>query len=208
MLTPPKLPTVARLGNRIGSFAAKLGVPIVPLDEQRLLADAARAAGTSDFGPDTFREGLRRFVASLERDAYLTPLGRFIARKDISMTLENRLGVLAWHARHPEIAEQQIRRPIVIIGMARTGTTILHHLITQDSSVRVPLTWEVDRPCPPPETATYDTDPRIEEVERTLARSESLIPDFRRMHPMGARLAQECVRITSLEFASMLFQTV
>ena len=208
MLTPPQLPAVARIGNRLGSFAARLGLPVVPLDEQRLIDGAARAVGTSDFGPDTFRAGLRRFLASLESEAYLTPLGRFIARKDISMTLENRLGVLAWHARHPEIARQEIRRPIVIIGMARTGTTILHHLITQDPNVRVPLTWEVDRPCPPPEAATYETDPRIDEVERTLARSESLIPDFRRMHPMGARLAQECVRITSLEFASMLFQTV
>jgi hypothetical protein len=208
VLTPPKLPAVARFGNRLGSFAAKLGLPVVPLDEQRLLAEAERAAGTNGFGPDTFREGLRRFITSLESEAHLTPLGRFIARKDITMTLENRLGVLSWHARHPEIAQQEIRRPIVIIGMARTGTTILHHLITQDPSVRVPLTWEVDRPCPPPETATYETDPRIDQVERTLARSESLIPDFRRMHPMGARLAQECVRITSLEFASMLFQTV
>jgi hypothetical protein len=208
VLTPPKLPAVARLGNRVGSFAAKLGLPIVPLDEQRMLADASRTTGETDFGPATFHEGLGRFIASLESDACLTPLGRFIARKDITMTLENRLGVLGWHARHPEISEQRVRRPIVIIGMARTGTTILHHLLTQDPNVRVPLTWEVDRPCPPPETATYDTDPRIDQIERTLARSESLIPDFRRMHPMGARLAQECVRITSTEFASMLFQTV
>jgi hypothetical protein len=208
VLTPPKLPLPVRLGNRLGAAAAKLGVPVVPLDEQRMLADAARVTGESDFGPETFREGLRRFIASLESDAHLSPLGRFIARKDIGMTLENRLGVLGWHARHPEIAREEIRRPIVIIGMARTGTTILHHLITQDPNVRVPLTWEVDRPCPPPETATYETDPRIAEVERNLDRSESLVPDFRRMHPMGARLAQECVRITSLEFTSMLFQTV
>jgi len=208
MLTPPKLPAIARLGNRIGGLATRIGLPILPLDEDRLLAQAAQAAGENDFGPDTFREGLRKFIAALESDAHLSTLGRLIARKDIGMTLENRLGVLAWHKRHPEIAREEIRRPIVIIGMARTGTTILHHLITQDPNVRVPLTWEVDRPCPPPESASYETDPRIDEVERTLSRSESLIPDFRRMHPMGARLAQECVRITSLEFASMLFQTV
>jgi hypothetical protein len=208
VLTPPKLPAIARLGNRIGGLATRIGLPVLPLDEERLLEQASRAAGENDSGPDTFREGLRKFIAALESDAHLSTLGRLIARKDIGMTLENRLGVLAWHKRHPEISRQEIRRPIVIIGMARTGTTILHHLITQDPNVRVPLTWEVDRPCPPPESATYDADPRIDEVERTLARSESLIPDFRRMHPMGARLAQECVRITSLEFASMLFQTV
>jgi len=62
-------------------------------------------------------------------------------------------------------------------------------------------------PCPPPEAATYATDPRVAEVQRQLDRSEALIPDFKRMHPMGAELPQECVRITALEFASMIFQT-
>jgi len=80
-------------------------------------------------------------------------------------------------------------------------------VIAQDPRVRVPTTWEVDRPCPPPERATYGTDARIAEVQRNLDRSESLIPDFKRMHPMGATLPQECVRITALEMASMIFQT-
>ena len=97
--------------------------------------------------------------------------------------------------------------PIVIVGQGRTGTTILYDLLAQDPATRVPLTWEVDRPCPPPETATYDTDPRIDEVDATLAGIDLVLPGFRAMHPMGARLAQECVRITALEFRSMIFPT-
>jgi hypothetical protein len=96
---------------------------------------------------------------------------------------------------------------MVIIGQGRTGTTILFDLLAQDPATRVPLTWEVERPYPPPETATYDDDPRIEEVEARLAGIDLLLPTFRAMHPMGARLAQECVRITALEFRSFIFPT-
>jgi hypothetical protein len=74
-------------------------------------------------------------------------------------------------------------------------------------ATRVPLTWEVDHPVPPPETATYETDPRIQEVYDTLAGVDLVLPGFKAMHPMGAQLPQECVRITSSDFKSMIFPT-
>ena len=95
--------------------------------------------------------------------------------------------------------------PIVIVGQGRTGTTILYDLLAQDPATRVPLTWEVARPCPPPETATFDTDPRIAENEATSAMVDLIIPGFRAMHPMGPQLAQECVSITASDFRSMIF---
>jgi hypothetical protein len=95
----------------------------------------------------------------------------------------------------------------VIVGQGRTGTTILFDILAQDPGTRVPLTWEVDRPVPPPETATYGSDPRIEEVDELLAGTELLIPGFRTIHPMGAQLSQECVRMTASAFRSITFPT-
>ena len=116
--------------------------------------------------------------------------------------------IIEWRRTHPEIAGPTSIPPIVIVGQRRTGTTILHDLLAQDPANRVPLTWEVDRPIPPPETATYDTDPRIAEVAGSgSTASSSFIPGFQAMHPMGARLAQECVRITGGDFRSMIFPT-
>jgi hypothetical protein len=65
----------------------------------------------------------------------------------------------------------------------------------------------VAHPWPPPERASFDTDPRIARVEKQLAGIDRLLPDFRAMHPMGARLPQECVAITAHEFASLQFHT-
>ncbi len=177
------------------------------LDVDRLAAEAQQATGLDDFGDPSWREGLERLTTALRDEAHLSELGVQIAASEIVMYLSNRLSVTEWHRAHPEIAAVDVTPPIVIIGQGRTGTTILHDLLAQDPAHRVPLTWEVDRPCPPPESATYDTDPRIEEIQTRLDGTELLIPGFKAMHPLGARLAQECVRITGAEFRSLIFPT-
>jgi hypothetical protein len=69
------------------------------------------------------------------------------------------------------------------------------------------MTWEVMFPFPPPERESFETDPRIERTERHFAGIDRILPDFKRMHPMGARLPQECVAITALEFETMISHT-
>ena len=172
-----------------------------------LVRKAIEATGLDDFGGDTWREALDRLLDSLREEARLSELGVAVASDEIVGYLTSRLCVVAERTRHPEIAEAPVEPPMVIIGQGRTGTTILFDLLAQDPATRVPRTWEVDLPCPPPETATYDSDPRIAEVEARLAGIDLVLPGFRSMHPMGARLAQECVRITALEFRSFIFPT-
>jgi len=204
MIEAPPLPFGARVVNALARPFASLA-PQLSLREDSLLAAARKQTELGDFGSDSFREPLRRFLDSLESEANLTPIGRMIARGEIVQALCNRLEMTDWRRRHPEIDAERVAAPVVIIGMPRTGTTILHELLMQDPGNRVPQTWEVDFPCPPPVAATYGNDPRIARVAETLDRSESLIPDFKRMHRMGAQLPQECVRILAPEFASIAF---
>src|SRR5690606_28388685 len=152
-----------------------------------------------------WREGLDRLLPALREEARLSEIGVQVALRDVLSYLETRLRLTDWVGRHPEVTSTDVVPPIVIVGQGRTGTTILYDLLAQDPAHRVPLTWEVDRPLPPPEPATYETDPRIDEVQAQLDLVELLIPGFRAMHPMGARLAQECVRITACDFRSMIF---
>jgi hypothetical protein len=206
-MTPPRLPALVRTLNWGGHQLRRIGVPVVRLDEPSLLAAARKKTGLNDFGGAGFREGLRKLLDSLEQEAELSVLGRIISRTSIVDLLVNRLEMTEVHRQHPEIARGQIQRPIFVIGMPRTGTSILHELLAQDPANRTPLSWEVAKPCPPPERETYETDPRIAEVDAKLSQTEWLIPDFKKMHPMGARLPQECVVITAHEFASMVFST-
>jgi hypothetical protein len=178
----------------------------VPSPEE-LEEQAHEATGLADLGEETWRQGADRLVDSLNHDARLSEVGRLIASSEILDYLSTRLRIVDWVNRNPEIRDRDIRPPVVVLGQPRTGTTILFDILAQDPANRAPLTWEVDRPWPPPETATYKTDPRIDEVEANLANTELLIPGFRGMHDLGARLAQECVRITAGDFRSMIFST-
>jgi hypothetical protein len=176
-----------------------------PLTGDRIVEAACERTGLDDFGGDTFRLGLDRVVDGLATEARLNAVGEAMAPEVLTGHLVNRLQVVDWHRRHPEIGAADVVPPVVMIGMGRTGTTILHDLLGQDPANRVPRTWEVDRPCPPPERATADTDPRIDEVQAQIDALDQIHPQFKAMHPTGARLAQECICITACEFASLLF---
>jgi len=176
-------------------------------DADTLVETAVAAAGSTDLGEDSWQEGLGHLLEDLDGPARLNDLGRTVAEADVVGYLTTRLRILEWRRTHPEVAAGTVTRPIVIIGQPRTGTTILYDLLAQDPANRAPLTWEVDQPVPPPETATYDTDPRIAESDAMASMPDLIIPGFTDFHPMGARLAQECVRMTGADFRSMIFPT-
>ncbi|HXQ59162.1 MAG TPA: sulfotransferase [Acidimicrobiales bacterium] len=176
-------------------------------DMSTLVDEAVARAGEEDFGEPTWQEGLGILLDGLEEEARLSDIGIEIAASGIVDYLATRLSLTAWRRDHPEVAEGTVVRPIVIVGQPRTGTTILYDLLAQDPTLRAPLTWEVDKPVPAPETATYGSDPRIAEVQATIDMVESVMPGFMSFHAMGARLAQECVRITAGDFRSMIFNT-
>jgi hypothetical protein len=180
---------------------------VLELDPDRLLAEAQARTGLADFGDDRFRAPLRLLFEAYEEDAALTPFGRLVARRDALRLLENRLQLQAAWSRDPSLLEAPVRAPLFVLGLPRTGTSILHELLAQDPSVRVPMTWEVQRVWPPPERATFETDPRIEEAERHFGGVDRVLPEFRRIHRMGARLPQECVALTCHDFASLVFHT-
>jgi hypothetical protein len=175
-------------------------------DIDTLVAQACEAAGSDDFGePDGWRDGLARLTDGLVNEAHLSDLGVEIAVMDIVGPLNNRLRITQWRKEHPELATAPIERPIFIVGQPRTGTTILFDLLAQDPELRPPLTWEVDAPWPVPQPETYETDPRIAQIQANLEMSEQIVPGLLTHHPMGALLPQEDVRIWAGQFCSMIF---
>ncbi|MFZ2241230.1 MAG: sulfotransferase [Gordonia amarae] len=174
-------------------------------EPQALIDAACEQVGADDFGADGWQHGLHRVTEALVTEARLSEIGVEVAYADMMRALKNRLGVIAWRNQNPRIAEEKISRPIFIVGQPRTGTTILYDLLAQDPALRTPLTWEVDEPCPVPRPETYETDPRIAQVQASIEMSEHIIPGFLKHHPMDARVGQECVRITASEFNSMIF---
>ena len=200
-----QFPLPLRLFNSTFSSLGTLGNRLVSLKPESLMKTARKKTGLSDFGGDYFRQPLQLLCDSFEEDAHLTGLGRLVARQELLRLLETRLRFIDIFKQHPEIANEDVIAPIFILGMPRTGTTSLHELMALDPQFRVPLTWEVARPFPPPERSSYLTDPRIAMAAQDLAQVDKILPNFKNMHPMGAQLPQECVALFSYDFASMIF---
>jgi hypothetical protein len=193
--------------NRLGARLERAGRPLVSLDPARLLEAARRATGLSDFGEGEFQAPLSLLLRSLEGEARLTAMGRLAARSDLVGLLVNRLRLEEDRRRHPEIALERIRRPLFIVGLPRTGSTLLHHLLAQDPRSRVARAWEVMEPSPPPESGRPDPDPRLARAARRLRWFDRLAPDFKTIHPLGADLPLECIAIMSASFLSPRFHT-
>ena len=159
----------------------------IGLDAVSLLDEAIARGGLDDFGGDDFREPLGVLLDSIESERSLHFVGRVLARDDIVNLLENRLRITDARKRHPAIDRVEIRRPVFVTGLPRTGTSILHELLACDPANRTPLAWEVRHPCPPPDAATYATDPRIESADREIRLWNEIVPEYPTIHELGAR---------------------
>ena len=204
-LPPPHRPLGIKVLNRVGGSLRRFGRAWPSLDAQNLLDTAIRRAGSSDFGGNAFLEGMHVLLDSVEREANLTTLGRLSCRETLLRYLENRLRLTEYRSQHPELEEERIERPIFIIGLPRTGTTLLFNLLSRDPANRAPLSWEVEWPVPPPATETYETDPRIKQAEKLFSNLDRLIPTLPAIHEFGAQLPQECVPINAHELLSVQF---
>jgi hypothetical protein len=174
-------------------------------DVTNLLAVAERQTGLSDFGDCWFLEPMAFLFESVEREAKLNALGRFVFFQHAIQLLRNRLYLQQDWKIDKRICRRKICKPVFITGLPRTGTTLLHGLLTQDQEVfTAPLTWEVIYPSP----AQGDTRRRIERAEQNLKWFDRLVPALRAIHPVSAELPQECVAIMSHCFLSQEFDTM
>jgi Sulfotransferase family len=170
------------------------------MQADELIDRARKRTGLADFGEDAFREGLDVLVISLNSEAELNELGRQALTEMILTNLANRSRVTEWVARHPEVAEEAIERPIFIIGPPRTGTTLLSRLLHQDPQLRSLMKWEAQNSVPPPEAATFACDPRIAEAERDDLILDQVNPALKTVHSNLPDGPTECIAVLAQDF--------
>jgi hypothetical protein len=184
-------PAWVRLLNATGGGLRRFGIRWPRLDPEALMAAARRKTGLSDFGDGRFREGLRVLVDAFESQDTAHTFGRFFFRDFVTNLLANRLKIQADLSRHPEILGVPVARPLFITGLPRSGTTFLHRLMSEDPDGRTLLFWESLVPSPPPEPATYRTDPRIARSRRKTDLLNRLSPRLATAHEFDAESPEE-----------------
>jgi hypothetical protein len=182
------------------SRAAARLVPPGPLSPRRWVEDARRAAGLDDFGAEfgDAESGLGAWVSAVEREGDVSPIGRMIIRYEMTRILAGRLAIVDVLRKNRGIAEAPIDRPLFVIGLPRSGTTLLHRLLALDPGWRAPRLWELLHTAPP---RVFD-DRRLR-TEWQLRIVEAMVPEFRAVHPAYADEPEECVVATTATFRSM-----
>jgi hypothetical protein len=194
-----------RLFNGFGALLKKTRIPSPRMVAADLIETAKGRCGLDDFGAGDFFEALSRLLESCQSEAQLSLIGKIALKIDVLQTLCSRLRMERDRQLYPEIARQEIREPLFIVGLPRSGTTILQRLLAVDPGHRSPLMWEVMTPSPP---TSADEKRRIQRATQSSNLFNWLAPTFRYVHAVGAELPQECVRLMTPTFMSDQFDAM
>lgn len=200
--TSPHRPFFLRFPNALEDLLNMRGISLVDYTPSACIRKARKKTGLEDFGDPDIETPLAVLTRSCREDARLTFVGKMFVRIMIIKTLMNRLKIENDIKRHPEILDRPIVKPLVILGLPRTGTTLLHNLFAQDPNSRFLKCWEAMTPSPPPRAKTEGRDIRILSAKFFLGLKKYFSPEMVTVKPIDARGAEECILLLGHTFLS------
>jgi len=182
----------------------RLSQKMIPIDSKRAMKMAQRTTGLDDWGNGGFRARLDAAVEGLN-DANLNTTGLFGARYVLNWHLGNRLRVVDFAKRHPELDAVDIERPVVITGFFRTGTTFLHNVLAADPNNRVAQAWELAYPVGRLGDPLGDVAWRRAQAKFTFGFNQAAIPDQGVAHNVTADSYEEDFFLLENDMAVLTF---
>jgi hypothetical protein len=212
---PPERPAWTEKLIAVGHGLGDEGRSLVSLRADDLLVAAAAVTGLDDPGDDWFREPLGRFCTALDDEARLHLPGRLRARAELQVILQNRLRLVDLWKREPAIGRETVATPLIVTGLGRSGTTLLHELLACDPDNRAPSLWELLHTVPPPGeyrpvigTGPVDLDsldPRARVTDDEITMMDEMVPAFTAMHENRGYLPTECIFAFAHQFSTDMF---
>lgn len=172
-----------------------------------ILAAARRTTGLTDLGGDEHEQGVRVLLDSYATEAGLTPAGNARMRGGVKGLLAARLVAEAGFAAQPDHAEVQIERPVFVVGLPRSGTTLLQRLLTADPAAQGLEQWLTDLPQPRPPRDTWEADPIFSAMQAGYQRFHESNPELAGLHYTDAASHEECWRLLQQAGTSVAFET-
>ncbi|HLG89311.1 MAG TPA: sulfotransferase [Alphaproteobacteria bacterium] len=182
----------------------------VDLTEEAILAEARKRTGLDDFGPEDFRERLRLLLDEWNADPGLSGLHRITLWGYITRHMANRLLIRDYLKHHAEVHEEVIKKPIIVVGMPRSGTTHLVNLLAADPRLRSLPLWESYEPLPLPGEPMLPggVDPRYQRTADAWTGMQQVVPLLAAMHPMEPQHIHEELELMGPDLASYNFEWI
>jgi len=174
--------------------------------EQALHEEARAVVGWDDFGDPSYRDGLRVLLRAWDEEARFNAYGRAAARQTVVSLLARRLRAERMWRELPQVLEQPIRRPLVICGLVRTGSTALHYLMGQDPGIQVLQYWLAEAPQPRPPRSEWAANPDFQASCAEIEAMYAADPSLKAIHFMMADGPEECRHLLAQHFTDDGFE--
>ena len=191
-------PIAVRAFNFVSHCLPRSAARRFSLHSDELLNIACERTGLDDYGDKVFRPFLDAALDAVSLEGELSSFGQFTYREFTLATLANRLRIVDYSKR--STISKPVKKPIIIIGLYRTGSTYLHNLLSCHKDLRSPLFWQLKYPVPLKRNATAAAS--IARTKREQRIHRYLSPAFNRVHPMDAEKPEECLHLFEPTFAS------
>jgi hypothetical protein len=172
-----------------------------------LLDSARKATGLSDFGDPAALEGLEILAKASTEEARLSPAGAFRWRENLIGILCNRLRIVDYLKKKPELLRRPVEKPMFVFGLPRTGTTLTINLLSADPARRCLLRWEALNPVPPAKKGELSTDLRCGAERQKLGVMLKMAPHIAAIHFEEADSPTECQYAMQLSFCAQIFDS-
>jgi len=193
------------LANGLLAGLEKAGLSLGEINISQLENKARSRTGLDDFGNGSYLPPLENLLENVRTSSAL-PLAKLSVKDQVSQHLKNRLLIEDYLTRHPEIKSIQLDRPVFIIGLPRTGTTMVQNALNLKSGCHSPEFWWLKYPVPTHPNLAKSKSRRIQRGKFLAALNSFVAPEQAYIHNIGAQSLEECWhlffnRFTSLSYA-------
>ncbi|WP_245638371.1 sulfotransferase family protein [Croceicoccus bisphenolivorans] len=187
IVSPPSRTPFIGAANRWFGVAQRTGLMRQRVLEREALMDrVAKDTGLTDFGDPWFEQPFDRLLDAVKTEARLNLAGEFVAEMQFEKVLTDRVKAQRWFARHPEILERALPRPVIVVGPMRSGTTRMHRLLAADRRFQHLRSFETISPVPPDDfTPGEQHDERIADARKIQRMARLANPRTLNIHPTG-----------------------
>lgn len=180
-----------KLANRLVRLGEKMGLSVLELDRDAILSRARKKTGLDDLGNEKYVEVIDRLLDNAGR-VDITPLGKCVINFLVYRTAVNRLHIEDYLGKHPEVEELAIRSPLFVMGLPRTGTTLLQNVLSVGAGYRALRLWELATPYPLSEDPERDRKLRRRKVDLPLRLARIAVPEMNAGHHVKLDSKEEC----------------
>ncbi len=177
------------------------------IDAMQMIAKAQAETGLTNLGDESLLVGLNLLVDALNSEAKLTETGAARLEGQMTATLANRLRVEDWLAKHPELLDRPIEKPLFVFGLPRTGTTLTINLLSADPTRRCFLRWEAFDSVPPPRAEELHAGPRYQKAQDQMEEALKHMPHIAAIHYEEGDSPTECQFSMTPSFCAQVYES-